>query len=54
MFNEKTWKDGEKLVQDYLKKSGYKVRFTNLDVAGVELDVVSVLTVSKIQKELKL
>ena len=53
MFNEKTWKDGEKLVQDYLKKLGYKVKFTNLDVAGVELDVVSVLSVSKIQKELK-
>ncbi len=45
MFNEKTWRDGEKLVQEHLKKNGYKLVYTNFDVAGVELDIVSVLSV---------
>lgn len=54
MFNEKTWRDGEQLVQEHLKKNDYKIVYTNLDVVGVELDVVSVLSVSKQKRKLKL
>ena len=53
MFNEKTWKDGEKLVQEHLKKNGHKLLYTNYEIVGVELDVVSVFNVSKQKKELK-
>lgn len=54
MFKEKTWKDGEELVQRYMKKLGYKIQMTNFSCVGVELDIVAILP-KKIQlKEQKL
>lgn len=44
MFNERTWKEGEKLAQNYLKKKGYKILYTNFSAVGVELDIVAILS----------
>lgn len=53
MFNENTWKDGEKLAKDYMKSCGYKIVYTNFECVGVELDIVAILP-KKIQlKQLK-
>ena len=43
MFKEKTWKDGELMVQKYMKKNGYKILWTNFSCVGVELDIVAFL-----------
>ena len=43
MFKETTWKDGEKKVQNYMKRRGYKIIYTNFSCVGVELDIVSIL-----------
>ncbi len=53
MFNERTWKDGEKLAQKYLKNKGYKIKYTNYNAGGVELDIVAVLTKKQQLKLLK-
>jgi len=54
MFNETTWKDGEQRVQNYLKKNGYKILYTNFSCVGVELDIVSILSVKNQKRKLKL
>ncbi len=46
MIDVRVWKEGEKLAQKYLKKQGYKIKLVNFSIAGVELDIVSVLPVS--------
>lgn len=51
MFNEKVWKDGEKLTADYLKKNKYNIVYLNYNCKIAELDIVSVLT-KKVQKSL--
>lgn len=43
MFNEITWKEGEKQTQKYMIEHGYKILYTNFQCAGVELDIVSIL-----------
>lgn len=43
MFKESTWKDGEKRVQDHMKRKGYKIIYTNFSCVGVELDIVAVM-----------
>ena len=53
MFNENTWKSGEKLALDYLKKNGYKIKYTNYSCAGVELDIVAIFSKRLQQKKLK-
>ncbi len=53
MYNEITWKEGELLAQKYMKKNGYKILFTNYTCVGVELDIVSTLSVSVQKKNLK-
>lgn len=42
MFNERTWKDGEKDTAEYMKKLGYKIIYTNYAVHGAELDIVAI------------
>ena len=49
MFKETTWKDSENKVQEYMKRNGYKIIYTNLSCVGVELDIVARLP-SKVQK----
>ncbi len=53
MYNEKTWKDGEKLAQDYMKKNGYKILDINYSCVGVELDIVAVYSRARQIKDLK-
>ena len=53
MFNKYTWKSGEKLAVDYLKKIGYKIKYTNFSCVGVELDIVAILSKKVQQKKLK-
>ena len=57
MFNLKTWKDGERIAQRYMKREGYKIIYTNFAVAGTELDIVAIypknLQIKKLKKELK-
>ena len=53
MFNSKTWHVGEKLAQDYLKKSGYKILLTNDKLAGSEVDIVALLLRAKTIGHLK-
>ena len=53
MFKETTWKDGEKKVQDYMKRSGYKIIYTNFSCVGVELDIVAILPKKVQVKSLK-
>lgn len=43
MFNELTWKDGEKRAREYMTKCGYKIVYTNFACVGVELDIVAIL-----------
>ena len=58
MFNEETWKMGEELAQEYMKKNGYKIVYTNFAMRGFELDIVATISkkarLKKIKKELKL
>ena len=44
MFNEETWKMGEQLAQEYMKKNGYKIVYTNFAMRGFELDIVATLS----------
>lgn len=53
MFNEATWKDGEKETLKYMKKQGYEILYTNFSCVGVELDIVAVLKKSLQIKNLK-
>ena len=54
MFNDDTWKYGEQLAQEYMKKAGYKIIYTNFAERGFELDIVAILP-KKIQlKNLKI
>ena len=43
MFKETTWKDCENKVQEYMKRKGYKIIYTNFSCVGVELDIVAIL-----------
>ncbi len=43
MFKETTWKDSENKVQEYMKRKGYKIIYTNFSCVGVELDIVAIL-----------
>ena len=43
MFKETTWKEGELKIQEYMKKKGYKILYTNFSCVGVELDIVAIL-----------
>lgn len=58
MFKEETWKNGEKLAQQYMKKHGYKILYTNYFCVGVELDIVALLPkaeqIKKIKQEYKM
>ena len=51
MQNIKTWRNGEKLVADYMKKEGYKIVYTNFYCKIAELDIVAILP-KKVQKRL--
>ena len=54
MFNDDTWKIGEQMAQEYMKKAGYKIVYTNFAERGFELDIVAILP-KKIQfKNLKI
>lgn len=53
MFKETTWKDGEKKVQDQMKRRGYKIIYTNFSCVGVELDIVAILPKKVQVKSLK-
>ncbi len=51
MLNIKTWKEGEKIVADYMKERGYKIIYTNFSCKIAELDIVAILP-KKVQKSL--
>lgn len=53
MFNEITWREGEKQAKEYMEKCGYKIIYTNFFCAGVELDIVSILPKEIQEKKLK-
>lgn len=53
MFKEKTWRDGERLAQEYMKKHGYKIIYTNFSCVGVELDIVALLPKAVQKKQAK-
>ncbi len=57
MFNKTTWKYGEKLTYDYMKKKGYKIVYTNFSCPVAELDIVAIfpkkLQIKNLKKELK-
>ena len=53
MFNDLTWKDGEKKVQEFMKRVGYKILVTNYSCVGVELDIVAILPRRKQIKDAK-
>lgn len=52
MFNKRTWKEGEKITQEYMKKNGYKIVYTNFSCVGVELDIVAILA-KKVQYKIE-
>ena len=53
MFNEAIWKEGEKVVKEYMENLGYKILYTNYSCVGVELDIVATIPVSAQKKEIK-
>lgn len=53
MFNEETWKMGEQLVRQYMKKNGFKIVYTNFAMRGFELDIVATLSKKARWKQLK-
>lgn len=53
MFKEETWRDGELKVQEYMKKQGCKILWTNFSCVGVELDIVAMLPKSVQVKKIK-
>ena len=54
MYNEDTWKMGEELAQQYMKKHGYKIVYTNFALKGFELDIVAILSKRAQLKKLKI
>ena len=54
MFNDLTWREGEKKTLEYMKNNGYKIIYTNYFCNGVELDIVATLSVSEQKKKLKI
>lgn len=53
MYNDDTWKMGEQIAQEYMKKHGYKIVYTNFAERGFELDIVAILTKRVQNKMLK-
>ncbi len=53
MFNENTWREGEKKAQQYMLRAGYKIVYTNFQCVGTELDIVAILPVKVQLKNLK-
>ena len=53
MYNDETWKIGEQLAQEYMKKHGYKIVYTNFAERGFELDIVAILPKKKQIKNFK-
>lgn len=53
MYNDETWKMGEELAQQYMKKHGYKIIYTNFAERGFELDIVAILSKKMQFKNLK-
>lgn len=53
MFNETTWKLGEKLAAKYLQKKKYKILHTNYRICGVEIDIIAVEKAKLIKKQYK-
>ena len=53
MFNDLTWIESEKKVQQFMKKKGYNILMTNFSCVGVELDIVAILSKSAQKKILK-
>lgn len=54
MFNDDTWKIGEQMAQEYMKKAGYKIVYTNFAERGFELDIVAILSKNLQLKKLKI
>lgn len=53
MFKESTWREGELKVQEFMKKQGYNILWTNFSCVGVELDIVAFLPKSVQIKKVK-
>ena len=53
MYNDETWKMGEQIAQQYMKKHGYKIIYTNFAERGFELDIVAILPKKRQFKSLK-
>lgn len=53
MFNDLTWRESEREVQEYMKNCGYKILMTNFSCVGVELDIVATLSKSVQKKQMK-
>ena len=53
MYNDETWKLGEQLAQEYMKKHGYKIIYTTFAERGFELDIVAMLSAKEQFKKLK-
>lgn len=53
MFNERIWKEGERRTKHYLEEHGYKVVYTNYSCMGIELDIVSILSIAEQKKKIK-
>ena len=53
MFNDLTWKDSERKVQEYMRNKGFKIVETNFSCVGVELDIVSILSKSQQKKRMR-
>ena len=58
MFNSDTWKEGERLTREHMKKHGYKILYTNYSCVGVELDIVALypkkFQIHNLKQELKM
>lgn len=53
MYNERIWKEGERRTKHYLEEHGYKIVYTNYCCVGIELDIVSTLSVFEQKKRIK-
>ncbi len=53
MFNDLTWRESERVVQDYMKEKGFKIIETNFSCVGIELDIVAILSKSVQKKQMK-